>query len=60
MRRPGPGSPEPLGASLAAGGANFAVYSAHATAIELCLFDAAGERETERIALPERTGEVFH
>ncbi|MBX3714877.1 MAG: glycogen debranching protein GlgX [Burkholderiales bacterium] len=60
MRRPGPGSPEPLGVSLAAGGANVAVHSAHATAIELCLFDAAGERETERIALPERTGDVFH
>lgn len=60
MRRLDPGSPEPLGVSLAAGGANVAVHSAHATAIELCLFDAAGERETERIALPERTGDVFH
>jgi glycogen operon protein len=60
MRRIGPGSPEPLGLTLAAGGANVAVHSAHASAIELCLFDAAGERETERIVLPERTGEVFH
>ena len=51
MRRVGPGSPEPLGLTLVAGGANIAVYSAHASAIELCLFDAAGQTELERIAL---------
>jgi glycogen operon protein len=60
MRRPGPGSPEPLGVSLLPGGANVAIFSANATAIELCLFDAAGECELERIDLPERTGDVFH
>ena len=38
----GPGSPDPLGVTLAAGGANVAVWSRHATAIELCLFDANG------------------
>ena len=36
------------------------MFSAHASAIELCLFDAAGQAEIERIALPERTGDVFH
>src|SRR5512137_1553225 len=60
MRRVGPGSPEPLGLTLVPGGANVAVFSAHASAIELCLFDADGGTETARIALPERSGDVFH
>ena len=60
VRRLLPGTPEPLGVTLVGGGANIAVYSAHATSITLCLFDEAGEREVERIALPERTGDVFH
>ena len=55
-----PGSPEPLGVTPDPRGANVAVFSAHATAIELCLFDAAGETETARMQLPERTGDVFH
>ncbi|KAI94771.1 glycogen debranching enzyme [Rhodomicrobium udaipurense JA643] len=58
--RVGDGSPEPLGLTLDGRGANVAVFSAHATAIELCLFDAAGEREVERIRLPARTGDVWH
>jgi glycogen operon protein len=58
-----PGRPEPLGVTLAWDGINVAVCSAHATAIELCLFEADGEgpaRETARILLTERTGDVFH
>ena len=51
---------EPLGLTLVPGGANVAVFSAHATAIELCLFDATGNTERSRIALPERSGDVFH
>ncbi|MBT3070470.1 glycogen debranching protein GlgX [Rhodomicrobium sp. Az07] len=58
--RVGEGSPEPLGLTLDERGANVAVFSAHATAIELCLFDATGERELERIRLPARTGDVWH
>ena len=54
------GSPEPLGLTLDGTGANVAVYSAHATAIELCLFDEKGDAETERLRLPARTGGVFH
>ena len=46
--------------TLARDGANVAVVSAHASAIELCLFDASGTTERARIALPERTGDVFH
>lgn len=56
---PRPGRPWPLGARAAADGVNVAVASSHATAIEVCLFDAAG-REIRRVALPERTGDVFH
>jgi glycogen operon protein len=57
---PGPGSPEPLGVTLAQDGANVAVVSAHATAVEFCRFDREGANELGRIALPERTGNVFH
>jgi glycogen operon protein len=53
------GSPQPLGASLAPRGVNFAVFSAHARRIELCLFDATG-RETARLELPSRTGDIWH
>jgi glycogen operon protein len=56
-----PGRPWPLGASLAEeGGVNVAVFSAHAHAVELCLFDAEGTRELARHRLPARTGDVFH
>ncbi|PSJ39070.1 glycogen debranching enzyme GlgX [Sphingomonas deserti] len=54
------GSPYPLGATFDGLGVNFAVFSAHADAIELCLFDPSGKREVARIALPEVTDEVFH
>ncbi|MFT7286111.1 MAG: isoamylase [Halieaceae bacterium] len=39
---------------------NFALYSAHAEAVELCLYDAHGEREIARIALPGRHADVWH
>src|SRR5262245_35441218 len=55
-----PGSPEPLGATLTVDGINFAVYSSGAVKMELCLFDATGERELIRLALPERTENVWH
>jgi len=54
------GSPHPRGATWDGLGVNFAVFSAHATKVELCLFDDAGEREIERIVLPEYTDEVWH
>jgi glycogen operon protein len=54
------GTPEPLGVTADATGVNVAVWSAHAGAIEFCLFDRAGDRETARIRLPARTGSVFH
>ncbi len=54
------GTPEHLGLRLVVGGANLAVASANATQVELCLFDRTGTTEIERVALPERTGDVFH
>ena len=54
------GLPYPLGATWDGKGVNFALCSAHATGVELCLFDAEGKRELERIALPEFTDEVWH
>ncbi len=52
------GAPEPLGLTLDADGANVAVFSENATAVELCLFDAAGRED--RAVLPARTGSVWH
>jgi isoamylase len=54
------GLPAPLGATWDGMGVNFAVFSANATQVELCLFDASGERELERIELPEYTDEIWH
>ncbi len=39
---------------------NFALFSANATKVELCLFDDEGRTETARIVLPEYTDQVFH
>jgi glycogen operon protein len=51
------GLPYPLGAHWDGKGTNFALFSANATKVEVCLFD--GDKET-RIELPEYTDEVFH
>ncbi|HKZ05851.1 MAG TPA: glycogen debranching protein GlgX [Methylomirabilota bacterium] len=56
-----PGSPWPLGAVWDGGGVNFALWSGHASAVELCLFDAdEPSRETKRLGLTERTDQVWH
>ena len=52
------GLPYPLGATWSGKGTNFAVFSANATKVEVCLFE--GERETHRFELPEYTDQVFH
>jgi glycogen operon protein len=54
------GLPFPRGATWDGKGANFALFSAAATKVEVCLFDGAGERELERIELPEHTDQIFH
>ena len=54
------GNPFPRGATWDGKGVNFALFSAYATKVELCLFDETGEQEIERITLPEYTDEVWH
>ncbi len=53
------GRPGPFGAQVDGDGVAFAVFSEHAEAVELCLYDARGERETARLAL-HRSGDVWH
>ena len=55
-----PGLPYPLGATVDDDGVNFAIFSAHADKIELCLFDPAARREISRYELPECTDEIWH
>ena len=54
------GQPFPLGATWDGLGVNFALFSANASKVELCLFDINGRREIERIELPEYTDEIWH
>ena len=54
------GLPDPRGASWDGQGVNFAVFSAHAEKIELCLYDDIGNTEIARITRTDNTGEVFH
>ncbi len=56
-----PGKPYPLGATWDGAGVNFALFSEHATRVELCLFDSPeASRESVRISLPEQTDRVWH
>jgi len=54
------GSPHPRGASWDGKGVNFSLFSASATKVEVCIFDERGERETDRIELPEYTNQIWH
>ncbi|QIG81754.1 glycogen debranching protein GlgX [Stakelama tenebrarum] len=56
----GPGVPYPLGANFDGLGVNFAVFSANADKIELCLFEPSGRRQIACYELPEWTDEVWH
>jgi len=56
-----PGSPFPLGATWNGFGVNFALFSAHATKVELCLFDGPDARvEAHRVRIVEQTNFVWH
>ena len=56
-----PGRPYPLGASFDGAGVNFALFSEHATKVELCLFDSMdATQESERLLLPEQTDMIWH
>src|ERR671939_1636215 len=55
------GSPYPLGAKWTGEGVNFAIFSEHATAVDLCLFESLDARqENIRIPITEQTDQVWH
>lgn len=55
-----PGDPYPLGATWTGVGVNFALFSAHAAKVELCLFDSPDSpKESAGIALTEQTDQVW-
>src|SRR5947207_15016385 len=54
------GLPYPLGASWDGRGVNFALFSSHASAVDLCLFGPTGRSQTHRFRLPHRTDWVWH
>src|SRR3954465_12768894 len=54
------GLPYPKGAHWDGEGVNFALFSANATKVELCLFTEDGQDEIERITLPEHTNDIWH
>jgi glycogen operon protein len=48
-----------LGANFDGEGTNFALFSQHATRVELCLYDDAGEAEIARHDLPDMQGGIW-
>ena len=55
------GYPYPLGATWMGNGVNFAIFSEHATGVELCLFDNIEDAEENiRIPVTEQTDQVWH
>lgn len=50
----------PLGATYDGAGVNFALFSAHAEKVELCLFDATGTKEQKRIVISENDNNIWH
>ena len=54
------GTTAPLGASYDGKGVNFALFSAHAEKVELCLFDPSGSEEIERYAITENDNAIWH
>jgi glycogen operon protein len=49
-----------MGASLTPDGVNFAVFSANAAALDLCLYAAGGRHEVARLPFADRTGDIWH
>jgi isoamylase len=56
----GPGRINPLGAHADSQGVNFALFSAHAEKVELCLFSADGTQELQRLVLPDCTSHIWN
>ena len=55
-----PGSFHRLGAHWDGQGVNFALFSAHAEKVELCIFDSTGKKEVARYLLPEKNHDIWH
>ena len=55
-----PGNPYPLGSHYDGQGVNFALFSAHAEKVELCLFDETGINETDRFEIMESDNNIWH
>ncbi len=55
-----PGRPYPLGATWDGEGVNFALFSEHAEAVELCLFAEDGRHEIARVPVRWQTDQVWH
>jgi len=55
------GKPFPRGTQFDGQGVNFALYSEHATKVELCLFSSAdATQEAQRLELPQKTRHIWH
>ena len=54
------GRPDPLGSTFDGKGVNFAVFSAHAEKLELCIFSDDGRKERYRLPFRHRTGDIWH
>lgn len=53
-------SPYPLGSTYDGKGVNFALFSAHATKVELCIFNESGAEEELRYVIEESTNNIWH
>ena len=54
------GKAYPLGATYDGKGVNFALFSANAEKVELCLFDDTGTKEQKRISILENNNNIWH
>ncbi|MBQ7285868.1 MAG: hypothetical protein IJW72_06435 [Alphaproteobacteria bacterium] len=54
------GNVAPLGSHYDGKGVNFALFSAHAEKVELCIFDNSGAEETERYVINENDNGIWH
>ena len=54
------GKAYPLGATYDGKGVNFALFSANAEKVELCLFDKTGTKELSRVAIVENEHNIWH
>lgn len=54
------GKPYPLGSSFDGEGVNFALFSANATKVEVCLFNESGSKELGRYELKDNTNNIWH